>query len=144
MIKTKVSNFFEDLFYCIKISMKVALIPVALGLVFSLGYCLASGNPITTYAILRGIRSTGIIFGCFGLFICGLAFLKPETLGPLSYQAEWRTYFVKFDLVGVILCISTLVAFYFLMLDVGIWYIYSRPVQGIIDESARLLFSFVV
>jgi len=124
MMKTKVSDFFEDFFYCIKISMKVALIPVIIGLVFSLGYCLTSGNPITTYAILRAIRSTGIIFGCFGLFICGLAFMKPETLGPLSYQKEWRMYFVKFNLIGVILCISTLIAFYFLMLDVVVWYIY--------------------
>lgn len=124
-MKTAIANFFEDFVYCIKLSLKIALLPILIGLVATTIYCLISKNPISLYALLRGVRNTGIIMSCFGLFICALAFLKPDTLGPLNYQKQWRMYFVKFNLVGAIMCICTLILFYFLMFDLGLWYMYS-------------------
>lgn len=120
-MKSSISDFFEDFLYCIKLSLKISVIPILAGLVITVLYCLFSKNPITLEIILKGIRSTGIIMACFGLFICALAFLRPDTLGPLNYQKQWRMYFVKFNLVGAIMCICTLILFYFLIFDVVLW-----------------------
>jgi ABC-type amino acid transport system permease subunit len=125
-MKSSVANFFEDFLYCIKLSLKISLIPIALGLIITTIYSLVSKNPITIHSLLMGIRNTGIITSCFGLFICAAAFLKPETLGPLDYQNQWRMYFVKFNLIGAILCICALILFYFLMYDVVLWNILNR------------------
>lgn len=121
MMRTAVSKFFEDFLYCIKLSLKITLIPILLGLIITTIYSLITKNPITIYSLLMGVRNTGIIASCFGLFICAAAFLKPDTLGPLNYQKQWRMYFVQFNLIGAILCICSLVLFYFLMYDIILW-----------------------
>ena len=123
-MKTVVLEWLEDFLYCVKLSIKLSIIPILIGLVITTLYCLFTGNQITVYYLLRGIRSAGMIISSAGLFICAGAFLKPNTLAPLSYQNQWRIYFVRFNLIGAILCICTLVLFYFLMMDLALWYVY--------------------
>lgn len=123
-MKTAVIEWMEDFLYCVKLSLKLSIIPIMIGLVITTLYCIFTGSPITVYNLLRGVRSSGMIISSAGLFICAGAFLKPSTLEPLSYQNQWRIYFLKFNLIGAILCICTLILFYFLMFDLGLWYIY--------------------
>lgn len=117
-----VKEYIQDVLYCFKISLKIAIIPVILGAVISLGYLLISGESVELIRVLYGVRNAGIMFACAGLFICAAAFLRPTSLlRPLSYDKTWRKYFNKFGLVGSMFCICSFVTMYFLVLDVVIY-----------------------
>ncbi len=119
----KIEACVHDVLYCLKLSLKIALIPIILGVVITLGYLLIKGESIEFLRIIVGVRNIGIIFSCAGLFICALGFLQPlKLLRPLSYNSSWEKYFKKFGLVGAMFCISGFMASYFLILDVLIYY----------------------
>lgn len=114
--------YVHDFLYCVKLSLKIAIIPVIIGIVITFGYLIIKGDPIHVSRILVGIRNTGIIFSCAGLFICAAAFLQPSKfLRPLNYNKKWRLYFEKFQLVGSLFCISLMISIYFLIFDVVLW-----------------------
>lgn len=122
-MKQKIGAYTHDVFYCVKLSLKIALIPIILGIVGTFGYLIIKGETIEFTRILLGVRSVGIVFSCGGLFICGLGFLQPlKLLRPLSYHNTWQNYFEKFGLVGAMFCISGLMTVYFLGLDLLIYY----------------------
>lgn len=114
--------YVHDFLYCLKLSLKIAIIPVVIGIIITLGYLLIKGEPIYISRVLIGIRNTGIIFSCAGLFVCAAAFLQPSKfLRPLNYKKKWRLYFEKFELVGSLFCISLMITVYFLIFDVVVW-----------------------
>lgn len=117
-----IEAYFQDVTYCFKISLKIAIIPVILGAVITLGYLIINGESIELLRVLNGVRNAGIMFACAGLFICAAAFLRPTSLlRPLSYDKTWRKYFNKFGLVGTIFCTCGFVTAYFLLLDVVLY-----------------------
>lgn len=122
-MKQKIEACVHDVLYCFKLSLIIALIPIVLGIVITLGYLIVNGESIGFLRIIVGVRNTGIIFSCIGLFICALGFLQPlKLLRPLSYNSSWERYFKKFGLVGAMFCISGFMASYFLILDVLLYY----------------------
>lgn len=122
MIKD-VKEYANDILYCFKLSLKIAMIPLVLGIVYTVISSLINRESIEILGIIAGIRSIGIIFSCAGLFICALGFLQPlKLLRPLSYNESWRRYFYKFGLVGAMFCICGFMAIYFLGLDVLLYY----------------------
>lgn len=121
-MKQKIGACINDIFYCLKLSLKIALIPVAIGVIGTIGYLLIKGESIELIRILLGVRNVGIVFSCAGMFICALGFLQPlKLLRPLSYHNTWEKYFKQFGLVGVMFCISGFMAVYFLGLDIAIY-----------------------
>ncbi|WP_346868095.1 hypothetical protein [Clostridium sp. UBA1353] len=124
-MKQDVKGYMSDVVFCFKLSLKLVIIPVVLGIVISCIYLLIKGQAMDLYRILRGIRNTGIIFSCGGLFVSALAFLQPiKLLRPLSYEKTWRQYLYKFGLVGTIFCTFALLATYFLVYDILIHNLY--------------------
>lgn len=122
-MKQKIAACVHDIIYCLKLSLKIALIPVSIGIIGTIGYLLIKGEPVELIRILMGVRNVGIVFSCIGLFICGLGFLQPlKLLRPLSYHNTWQNYFRQFGLVGAMFCISGFMTAYFLGLDVIIYY----------------------
>ena len=122
-MKQKIGACVHDILYCIILSLKIALIPVALGVLGTMGYLLIKGEAIEFVRILIGVRNVGLVFSCSGLFICALGFLQPlKLLRPLSYHNTWEKYFRQFGLVGAMFCISGAMTMYFLGLDVFIYY----------------------
>lgn len=121
-MKQKIGVYVNDIFYCLKLSLKIALIPVAIGVIGTMGYLLIKGESIELIRILLGVRNVGIVFSCAGMFICALGFLQPlKLLRPLSYHNTWEKYFKQFGLVGAMFCISGFMAVYFLGLDIAIY-----------------------
>lgn len=121
-MKQKIGACINDIFYCLKLSLKIALIPVAIGVIGTIGYLLIKGESVELIRILLGVRNVGIVFSCAGMFICALGFLQPlKLLRPLSYHNTWEKYFKQFGLVGVMFCISGFMAVYFLGLDIAIY-----------------------
>lgn len=118
-MEQKVKGYMSDVFFCFKLSLKLAIIPIVLGIVISFIYLLIKGQGISISPILMGVRSAGIIFSCMGLFISALGFLQPlKLLRPLSYEKTWRKYLNKFGLVGTIFCTSAFLALYFFIYDI--------------------------
>ncbi|WP_040192159.1 hypothetical protein [Clostridium culturomicium] len=123
-MKQKIGTYVDDILYCLKLSLKIALIPIVIGVIGTIVYLLIKGESIEFIRILLGVRNVGIVFSCGGLFICALGFLQPlKLLRPLSYHNTWKKYFKQFGLVGVMFCISGFMAVYFLGLDVAIYYL---------------------
>lgn len=123
-MKQKIEECVHDILYCLKLSVKIAFIPIIIGIIVTLVNLLIKGQDIELSRILMGIRSTGIVFSCGGLFICALGFLQPlKLLRPLSYDYTWQNYFKQFGLVGAMFCISSFVLAYFLGLDLFIYYV---------------------
>lgn len=115
-------DYIRDIFYCFKISVKVAIIPIVLGAVISILYLLINGKSLGVIEIGMGIRNTGILFASLGLFICAAAFLQPTKLiRPLHYEETWKTYLNKFGLVGCMMCCSIFLMSYFLILDLVLY-----------------------
>lgn len=124
-MKQGVKGYMGDVFFCFKLSLKLAIIPIVLGAVISFTYLLIKGKAIEFLPILMGIRNIGIIFFCVGLFISALGFLQPtKLLRPLNYEKTWRKYLDKFGLVGTIFCTSSFLALYFLIYDIIIYNLY--------------------
>lgn len=122
-MKQKLGAYVHDTLYCLKLSLKIALIPIAIGVIGTIGYLLIKGESIGLTRILLGVRNVGMVFSCAGLFICALGFLQPlKFLRPLSYHNTWEMYFKQFGLVGAMFCVSGFIAAYFLGLDVFIYY----------------------
>ncbi|MEG1255116.1 hypothetical protein [Clostridium sp.] len=118
-MKQKIQSYIHDVVYCLKLSLKIVIIPLVLGIVFNIGYLLIQNQPLDVIQILIGIRNIGIMFSCFGLFICALGFLRPTVmLRPLSYQRTWKKYLNEFGLVGTIFCTSAFLITYFLVFDI--------------------------
>ncbi|MFR1708999.1 MAG: hypothetical protein ACLSV2_08875 [Clostridium sp.] len=118
-MKQNIKGYMSDVFFCFKLSLKLAIIPIVLGIVISFIYLLIKGRAIELLPILMGIRSAGIIFSCIGLFISGLGFLQPlKLLRPLSYEKTWRKYINRFGLVGIIFCTSAFMVAYFFIYDI--------------------------
>lgn len=122
-MKQKLGAYVHDTLYCLKLSLKIALIPIVIGVIGTIGYLLIKGESIELVRILLGVRNVGMVFSSAGLFICALGFLQPlKFLRPLSYHNTWEMYFKQFGLVGAMFCVSGLIAIYFLGLDVFIYY----------------------
>ena len=122
-MKQKIEAYVHDLLYCIKLSLKIALIPAVLGLIGTIVYLFFKGETIEFMRVIIGIRNVGLVFSCLGLFICCLGFLQPlKLLRPLSYHNTWENYFRQFGLVGAMFCISGFMVIYFLILDMLIYY----------------------
>lgn len=120
-----ISLYVKDFGKCIIWALKILIIPVLLGIFIGVVYNLVKHNPMTLKSILDWVKSIGMIFSCFGLFISAAGYLRPaKGLAPLNYQKEWREHFSKFNLVGAITAICAILLFIFLMYDVVLWYIY--------------------
>jgi hypothetical protein len=124
-MKQDVKGYIQDVVFCFKLSLKLAIIPVVLGIIISFIYLLIKGQAIELSPILVGIRNTGIIFSCAGLSVAALGFLQPtKLLRPLNYHKTWRRYLDKFGLVGTIFCTSSFLVSYFFIYDILIHNIY--------------------
>jgi hypothetical protein len=124
-MKQNVKGYMSDVVFCLKLSLKLVIIPIVLGIVISCIYLLIKGQAVELSRILKGVRNTGIIFSCGGLFVSALGFLQPtKLLRPLSYEKTWRQYLDKFGLVGTIFCTSAFLASYFLVYDILIHNLY--------------------
>lgn len=120
---SKTQLVFEDIFTSFKISLKIYLIPLILGAVSGLIYCLVKDLPINIYTLLRSTVHIGIWMSCFGLFIGAVAFMKPQYMEPLNYQNQWRNYYKLFNLIGAIISICFLMLSYSLIIDTILWYV---------------------
>ncbi|GEM_PF-375953 len=120
---SKTQLVFEDIFTSFKISLKIYLIPLILGMISGLIYCLVKDLPISIYTLLRGTVNIGIWMSCFGLFIAAVAFMKPQYMEPLNYQNQWRNYYKFFNLIGSIASICFFMLSYSLIMDIILWYV---------------------
>ncbi|GAA0772745.1 hypothetical protein [Clostridium subterminale] len=124
-MKQDVKGYMSDVLFCFKLSLKLVIIPVVLGIVISCIYQLIKGQAIELSLILIAIRNIGIVFSCGGLFVSALGFLQPtKLLRPLSYEKTWRQYLDKFGLVGTIFCTSAFLVSYFLIYDILVYNLY--------------------
>ncbi|MEG0307812.1 MAG: hypothetical protein RR891_03150 [Clostridium sp.] len=124
-MKEKVQEYTQDVVYCLKLSLKILVIPVVMGIVYGIGYLLINDQPLELVRICIEIRNVGIMFSCFGLFISALGFLRPGVmLRPLSYEKSWRKYLKKFGLVGTIFCTCGFLISYFLVFDLVVYKVF--------------------
>ncbi|MBD8047710.1 hypothetical protein [Clostridium faecium] len=120
--RSKTKLVFEDIFTSFKVSLKIYLIPIILGVIASIIYCLVKDLPISIYTLLRGPVHIGIWISCLGLLIGAVAFIKPQHMEPLNYQKQWRTYYKFFNLIGAIVSICFMMMIYSLIIDTLLWY----------------------
>lgn len=120
---SKTQLVFEDIFTSFKISLKIYLIPLILGMISGLIYCLVKDLPLSIYTLLKGTVHIGIWMSCFGLFIGAVAFMKPRHMEPLNYQNQWRNYYKFFNLIGSIVSICLFMLSYALIMDIILWYV---------------------
>lgn len=111
----------RDLFKSFKVSWIIYLISTMFGIIFGSIYAATTEFQFSFYNILRFIEASGVWTACLGLAISGIAFMKPKTMEPLSFQKQWRRYYKKFNLIGAILSISVYVLIYSMALNIMLW-----------------------
>jgi ABC-type dipeptide/oligopeptide/nickel transport system permease subunit len=105
-----------DLYTCFKISLKVFLIPSIIGIIIGVILGL-KGDGVHIVTILSWIFSIGTWLASLGLFVCAIAYIKTDFLGDLNHQKQWRKYFYKFNLIGVIFWICIFMYVYLIIID---------------------------
>ncbi len=112
-----------DLLRCFKLSLKIFLIPLALGAIIGVITGLVRGN-LQVEGVLRSVNTTAIRISCFGLAISGIGFIKRDMMEPLNYEEQWMEYFNRMNLVGVIFFISLFMLTYSIIIDLALFKIY--------------------
>lgn len=94
-------EFIQDLLYALKLSLYLFAASLSLGLIIGLvkwGFNLIS--------VLEIAVKTPQVVSIIGLAISGLSFISRDTLRPLDYEKEWKTYFSRLNLAFSIFFIS--------------------------------------
>lgn len=117
MIKENLYDFWK----CVTISLKIYMAPVVISLLFFLhrGFF---GEGFQFIYFLETLFRWSIWTASIGLLLCGGAFIKPDLMGPLDHENQWRIYFYRFGLVKVILCICLMFYVYAISLDYILWF----------------------
>lgn len=110
-------DFIKDILYSIKLALLIFL-----------GAFILSG--VITFAITKGNVLSSIIWGSriaqyisfLGLFISALSFTNENSMRPLNYEREWKTYFGKFNLAFAIFFISLFILVFSILVQDSVWY----------------------
>jgi hypothetical protein len=113
----------KDLFRCLKLSLKIFLIPLILGVVVGLIASIARGE-FYLQEIFSFVNRMTIRISCFGLAISGIGLVKTRMMEPLNYEEKWAEYFSVLNLVGAIFFISLFMLIYSVIIDVALFRIY--------------------
>ena len=113
----------RDLLRCFKLSLKIFLVPIILGVVVGLIYSLINGS-FTFQEVIGFVNRMTIRISCFGLAIAAIGLVKRQMQEPLNYQEKWNEYFQTLNLVWVIFFISLFMLIYSLIIDFILFKIY--------------------
>ncbi|MFA6941698.1 MAG: hypothetical protein WCQ54_12095 [Clostridiaceae bacterium] len=94
-------EFIHDLLYALKLSLYLFAASLGLGLIIGLIKC-----GLNLINILEIAVKTPQVVSIIGFAISGLSFISRDTLRPLDYEKEWKTYFSRFNLAFSIFFIS--------------------------------------
>lgn len=94
-------EYINDLLYAFKLSLYFLAGSLILGLIIGI-----IKNGFNIADILGTAVKTPQVVSIIGLAISGLSFISRDTLRPLNYEKEWRTYFSRFNLAFAVFFIS--------------------------------------
>lgn len=94
-------EFIRDLLYALKLSLYLFAASLSLGLIIGLVKC-----GFNLKNVLEITVKTPQVVSIIGLAISGLSFISRDTLRPLNYEKEWKTYFSRLNLAFAIFFIS--------------------------------------
>ena len=110
-------EFIKDILYSIKIALLIFLSLFLLAGIIS--FIVTKGNLINS--IYWGSRVAQYA-SFFGLFISAVSFTNQNSMRPLNYEREWKTYFGKFNLAFAIFFISLFILIFTIIIQDLIWY----------------------
>ncbi|WP_315118995.1 hypothetical protein [uncultured Clostridium sp.] len=110
-------DYIKDILYSIKIASFIFLGGFILGGVITL--MVTKGNVLNS--ILWGGRVAQYI-SFLGLFTAAISFTNENSMRPLNYDREWRTYYSKFNLTFAIFFISLFILIFSIIIQDFMWY----------------------
>lgn len=110
-------DFIKDILYSIKLAVLIFLgIFILFGLIT---FIVTKGN--TLNSVVWGSRIAQYL-SFFGLFISALSFTNENSMRPLNYEREWKTYFGKFNLAFAIFFTSLFILVFSVIIQDLVWY----------------------
>jgi flagellar biosynthesis protein FliQ len=113
----------KDIVRCLKLSLKIFLVPLVLGVVVGLIASIVRGE-FYIQEIFSFVNRMTIRISCFGLAIAAIGMVKTRMMEPLNYEEKWAQYFSVLNLVGAIFFISLFMLIYSVIIDVALFKIY--------------------
>ncbi|WP_246582794.1 hypothetical protein [Clostridium mobile] len=111
-------DYIKDILYSIKIALFIFLGGFILGGVITL--MVTKGNIMSS--IVWGARVSQYV-SFIGLLISAISFTNENSMRPLNYDREWKTYFGKFNLSFAIFFISLFILILSIIVQDSIWYL---------------------
>lgn len=114
--KQALSERAYDLFTCFKISGIVFGVVLTLALIASAIVGIKNGT-FGIKLIVDWVFTFGVWIGAAGMFLSGVAFLKPKFMEDLTHQKQWRTHFYRMNFIGVMFTVCIYLFVYVTILD---------------------------